>query len=397
MDTSSVVLLICDDDKMRTQLFAQLEMMGLWHQVVTADDVSHALELTSAVRPVLCIFYLPEDDFEPSVFHGTRNQLGQYLILMGPEEAASGFLNERFIITPYVYKTLQEHVRATILPNQVSDALAHGANLSLKDQERAYRDLFERGGDANLILDYQTHTIVEVNQRALEIYGVTREEVIGMNMLELVSEQDHVQMWMDSRKLKKYLGKPKTRESRVWEERIDRKGDGTPIHITCSGELFEYGGRLVFQDIIRDETERMRSRAELKAAKDKAEAANRAKSAFLANMSHEIRTPMNAILGFSQLMMRAPNLTDKQANYLSIINRSGNHLLELINDVLEMSKIEAGRMEMNISDFEFNSFLDDLKDMFLLQVQEKGLALVLNKQGEIPERIVTDGEKYARS
>src|SRR3984893_1257196 len=108
---------------------------------------------------------------------------------------------------------------------------------------------------------------------------------------------------------------------------------------------------------MEDVTERRRVEEEVAKAKEAAEAANRAKSAVLANMSHEIRTPMNAILGFSQLMLRDQNLTPQQNQYLGTINRSGEHLLALINDVLEMSKIEAGRTTLNTSTFDLSELL----------------------------------------
>ena len=103
------------------------------------------------------------------------------------------------------------------------------------------------------------------------------------------------------------------------------------------------------------------------------EAANRAKSTFLANMSHEIRTPMNAILGYSRLMHRDPALSRQQREYLQVINRSGEHLLALLNDVLEMSKIEAGRLTLRPETFNVLRLVKDVEAMFRLPIEEKGL------------------------
>jgi two-component system sensor histidine kinase ChiS len=140
---------------------------------------------------------------------------------------------------------------------------------------------------------------------------------------------------------------------------------------------------------------------ELQRAKEAAEAANRAKSAFLANISHELRTPLNAILGFSQLMLRPAGspgadgggLLPEQKENMGIINRSGEHLLGLINDVLEMSKIEAGRATLNEGPFELDRMLRSLEDMFRLRAQGKGLALDFDLDPGLPTCIQADEGK----
>ncbi|MDP2771342.1 MAG: PAS domain S-box protein [Giesbergeria sp.] len=130
--------------------------------------------------------------------------------------------------------------------------------------------------------------------------------------------------------------------------------------------------------------------ADLVLARNAAEAANRAKSVFLSSMSHELRTPMNAILGFSSMMRKDPLLQDEQRQNLDIINRSGEHLLTLINDVLEMAKIEAGRVQVESAPFDLGSLVRDVTDMMHMRAQENGLQLLIDQSSQFPRYIKGD-------
>ncbi len=138
-----------------------------------------------------------------------------------------------------------------------------------------------------------------------------------------------------------------------------------------------------------EETVQQRT-SELLIARDAAEASNKAKSVFLANMSHELRSPLNGILGFSSLMRREPDLTAGQRETLDIINRSGEYLLALINDVLEMAKIEAGRLELEAAPFDLGAMVRDVTDMMRLRAEEKGLRLLLDQSSAFPRYIKGD-------
>ncbi|MDD1623102.1 MAG: PAS domain S-box protein, partial [Methylococcaceae bacterium] len=177
--------------------------------------------------------------------------------------------------------------------------------------------------------------------------------------------------------------------------------NGAPIY-NNAGELI--AGFVAFQDITErkrveeelrlhkdqlEETVQQRT-AELLLARDAADAANKAKSAFLANMSHELRTPLNAILGFSSMMRRDPLLTESQTENLNIINRSGEHLLSLINDVLEMAKIEAGHLQLEITAFDLDALVREVTEMMQIRAKEKGLQLLLNQSSESPPYIRSD-------
>jgi len=129
---------------------------------------------------------------------------------------------------------------------------------------------------------------------------------------------------------------------------------------------------------------------QLAEATRKAETANEAKSAFLANMSHELRTPLNAILGFSQILTRSQTLAREQQENVSIISRSGEHLLTLINQVLDLSKIEAGRITLNPKNFDLYRLLDDIEDLLGLKAGEKGLQLVCERDENTPRYLNAD-------
>ncbi|WP_016950381.1 PAS domain S-box protein [Anabaena sp. PCC 7108] len=148
-----------------------------------------------------------------------------------------------------------------------------------------------------------------------------------------------------------------------------------------------------FQGVGRDINLRKQAEIELQQAKEAAVAANQAKSIFLANMSHELRTPLNVILGFTQVMKSDIYLSPEQQENLQIIHRSGHHLLNFINEILDLSKIEAGRMVLNETSFDLIALLQSLQEMFRLKAAAKNLQLHLQLASELPQYIITDANK----
>ena len=157
-------------------------------------------------------------------------------------------------------------------------------------------------------------------------------------------------------------------------------------HLSRTGSGYDAWTTVILRDISRQaEIEET-----LRRARTEAEDASRMKSEFLANMSHELRTPLNAVLGFTQLIENDRNLTDAQRERLRIISRSGEHLLALINDILDISKIEAGKMELHESVFDLTELIGDLRDMFELKCGKKGLSLYVDTVDSLPRHVRGD-------
>ena len=207
----------------------------------------------------------------------------------------------------------------------------------VRDQQFYTRSLIESNIDALIATDPRG-IITDVNKQMEALTGCTRDELIGAPFKDYFTDPDRAEAG-----IKLVLGESKLTDY----ELTARARDGKETVVSYNATTFHDRGRKL-QGVFaaaRDVTERKRYEQSLQQA-------NRAKSVFLANMSHEIRTPMNAILGFSQLMLRDQDLTPRQCQYLGTINRSGEHLLALINDILEMSKIEAGRTTLNPTTFD---------------------------------------------
>ncbi len=248
----------------------------------------------------------------------------------------------------------------------------------VRDQQFYTRSLIESNIDALIATDPRG-IITDVNKQMEALTGCTRDELIGAPFKGYFTDPERAEAG-----IKLVLG-----ESKVTDyELTARARDGKETLVSYNATTFHDRDRKL-QGVFaaaRDVTERKRYEQSLQQA-------NRAKSVFLANMSHEIRTPMNAILGFSQLMLRDRDLTPRQCDYLGTINRSGEHLLALINDILEMSKIEAGRTTLNPSTFDLPALLGDLEMMFRVRTDEKKLSLSVETIGDVPRFIVTDINK----
>ena len=269
----------------------------------------------------------------------------------------------------------------------------------LRDHQFYTRSLFESNIDALMTTD-PSGIITDVNKQMEALTGCTRDELIGAPFKSCFTDPDRaetsIKLVLSEKKVTNY-------------ELTARARDGKETVVSCNATTF-YDRDRRLQGVFaaaRDVTERKRldqvlqeknvelesARSVAEKAKESAEIANRAKSAFLANMSHEIRTPMNAILGFSQLMMRDTGLTPSQNKHLQIINRSGEHLLALINDILEISKIEAGRSTLNPVAFDLNGMLDEIEMMFRMRTDEKNLCFLVERVGALPGCVVGDSNK----
>jgi PAS domain S-box-containing protein len=172
------------------------------------------------------------------------------------------------------------------------------------------------------------------------------------------------------------------------------KKDGTPFWCRSHTSRFEhpeYG--TVYVAVHEDITESKQAQQALHKAKEVAESASRAKSEFLANMSHELRTPLNGILGYAHILKQEKLLTDKQQNGLGIIQQCGEHLLTLINDILDLSKIEARKMEIHLSDFYFPVFLNNIAEIFRIRAEQKNISFRYTPLSLLPTLVRGDEQK----
>lgn len=223
-----------------------------------------------------------------------------------------------------------------------------------------------------------------INEMSLD----SENELIGKTDFDIFERQEAEKKREDEVKVM-LSGKPKIK----YQELNTQNGQERWI-LTSKLPFFDENGKVIgIIGTSEDITERIEIERKLKQATEDAIAANLSKSTFLSNMSHEIRTPMNAILGYSQLLQDDDNLTKAQQESLKTINKSGAHLLELINDILDMSKIEAGRVTLNLSDFNLIVLLKEVEELFKIKANQKNIDLSFTIAKNVPAVIYADESK----
>lgn len=246
---------------------------------------------------------------------------------------------------------------------------------ALRDSETLFRTVFDSANDGIVILD-QEGGILEANHIMCGRLGYTREELLRMN----VREVDH--------------GATGARRRERWAVAIQTGGyvfegvhtrkDGSEFPVEVSSQLFDYLGKPAILGVTRDITDRKRAEAEaaersaeLERAKIAAEAANRAKSEFLTRMSHEMRTPMNGITGMTNLLLDS-SLAAEQREFAELVQRSAQGLLAVINDIMDLSTIEAGRMDIENAEFDILDCVRETGDLMAPQARAKCLAFLFH-------------------
>jgi PAS domain S-box-containing protein len=256
------------------------------------------------------------------------------------------------------------------------------AEAALQASEAKFSQAFIASTYAIIITRAADGAVIEVNPAFETMVGYCRAEVLGKTTLDLA-------LWEDSRDRQHFLSLLIERGRADQQEYRFRKKGGAIMIGLLSARLFTLNNEQVLLGNITDITERKQMEGELARSRDAAQAANRAKSEFLANMSHEIRTPMNAVIGLTHLALQT-ELTPKQADYLHKIQNSGQALLGLINDILDLSKIEADRLELEQIPFSLDATLDKVATLVHLKVEEKGLKLFFRPDPATPRRLVGD-------
>ncbi|MGB8701270.1 MAG: DAHL domain-containing protein [Thermosynechococcaceae cyanobacterium] len=258
------------------------------------------------------------------------------------------------------------------------------AAIALRRSEQKYRTIFANSQVGIGRTRLGDGLFLEVNQRYADIMGFS-------SPADLIGTRFTSAFYANSSDRQRILAELEQQgEVRNFEEQL-RRADGSNIWVLLSLHPSPEEDCLDF--VITDISTRKQTEEQLQQAMEAAKIANQAKSQFLSHMSHELRSPLNVILGFTQLILRNTDLSAQQQTYVDTINRSGEHLLALINDVLEMSKIEAGRVVLNETHFDLYALLDVVQAMFQYKAESKGLQLCFERDVNLPQYICSDESK----
>jgi PAS domain S-box-containing protein len=247
------------------------------------------------------------------------------------------------------------------------------AEEKMRASESRFRTLFIESPDAIFVENFDG-IILDANPAACKLHGLTKDDLIGKNILDLVPDPMRDQV---ARDFSKWLNDEITHF-----EGYSLNANGKSIPVEIHGQKIKYDEKDALLFIVRDISNVKRAEKDLKSAKEKAEESDMLKSIFLANMSHEIRTPMNAIVGFSEILSDQDLSIKERKEFINYITQGSNTLMSLIEDIIDITKIEAGQIKINFAECDVDSMMDELYATFLKMKNKEGkqkVELRLNK------------------
>jgi len=267
-----------------------------------------------------------------------------------------------------------------------AEALLEANRELINANERQHRLLFELNPEPVFVYDRRDLKILAVSNATVTNYGYTREELLTMSVMDVrpASERAAFLEYLDSGR--RVIG---TEVAAPWRHQYK---DGTIIDVEITSEELIFDGRECRIALCHNVTERNRFAAEIAVARDQAVEASNLKSAFLANVSHEIRTPMNGVIGMAELLLDS-DLSGEQRSYAEQVARSGEQMLTLINDILDVSKIEAGQLELDIGDFDLHETIEQTCAVARLKADAIGIKLEVTIEAGTPRHVRGDARR----
>jgi len=303
-----------------------------------------------------------------------------------PYDVQFRIIRQNDSIIRVIHSVAEYYAERDVVIGTIQDITERKQSEETLAKEASWRcTLMEQSRDGIVVID-QDGKVFEANPRYAEMLGYSHEEMLALHMWDWDIHYTREQL-LEMLRLADNKG--------VLHETNQRCKNGTLIDVEINANAAVFGEKKLSFCVCRDITERKRAEEELLDAKLAAEAANKSKSEFLATMSHELRTPLNSIIGFSDVLLYGMfgSLNEKQVSYINHILNSGKHLLNLINDILDLSRVEAGKMELEYEQFQVSLAIDEIKTMICPLAIKKNINLDVKIEPQL-EMICADKTRF---